>query len=218
MINVKNQNSTRKMVLNLPIKGKLLTFDEKTTLYAPNQSANGIFELVTGRVKVVVRQEGKEMIKKIAHPGDVIGLCALGERKTYCEEGISLCETTVNALKLSTIQQAIKEDASIAFKLNQLLLDEICAMDRRLRSMTFENAKQRVVQCILHLADKKGERVGYEHLIRHSLTHQEIASLTSTSRQTVTSVLNTLKDKGIIKFNRRRILINELSKLENYTF
>lgn len=218
MINVKNQNGTRKKALNLPIKGKLLTFDEKTTIYTPNQSANGIYELISGRVKVVVRQEGKEMIKKIAHPGDVIGLCALGERKTYCEEGVSLCETTVNVIKLASIQQAIKEDSNIAFKLNQLLLDEIHVMDRRLRSMTFENAKQRVVQCILNLADKKGERVGYEHLIRHSLTHQEIASLTSTSRQTVTSVLNTLKDQGIIKFNRRRILINELSKLENYSF
>ena len=218
MINVRNQNGTREKVPSIPIKGNLLTFEDKELVYEPNQSADGIYELITGRIKIVVRHEGKEMIKKIAHPGDVIGLCALGERETYCEEAISLCETTVNALKLSSIQQAIKDDTRIAFKLNQLLLDEIHLMDRRIRSMAFENAKQRVVQCILNLADKEGERVGYEHLIRHSLTHQEIASLTSTSRQTVTSVLNQLKGQGIIKFNRRRILINELSKLEAYSF
>jgi CRP-like cAMP-binding protein len=66
-----------------------------------------------------------------------------------------------------------------------------------------------------NLADKKGQRVGYEMLVRKFMTHQEIANLTATSRQTVTTVLNELRNKNILTFNRRRLLIRDMSNLES---
>ena len=63
------------------------------------------------------------------------------------------------------------------------------------------------------MALRRGERVGYETVVRKFLTHQEIANLTATSRQTVTTVLNDLRNKGLIKFDRRRLLIRDKDKL-----
>ena len=45
------------------------------------------------------------------------------------------------------------------------------------------------------------------------MTHQEIANLTATSRQTVTTILNELRNKNIITFNRRRLLIRDMDLL-----
>ena len=45
------------------------------------------------------------------------------------------------------------------------------------------------------------------------MTHQEIANLTATSRQTVTTVLNELRNKNILTFNRRRLLIRDMGEL-----
>jgi CRP-like cAMP-binding protein len=50
-------------------------------------------------------------------------------------------------------------------------------------------------------------------LVRKFLTHQEIANLTATSRQTVTTVLNELRNKNILTFNRRRLLIRDMDAL-----
>ena len=50
-------------------------------------------------------------------------------------------------------------------------------------------------------------------LVKHDLTHQDIANLTATSRQTVTTVLNDLKEKDLIYMERKRFLIRELDNL-----
>jgi CRP-like cAMP-binding protein len=66
---------------------------------------------------------------------------------------------------------------------------------------------------LVNLARTKGQRVGYEWLIRKPVTHQEIANLTATSRQTVTTTLNDLRFKKLLTFNRSRLLIRDLDKL-----
>lgn len=50
-------------------------------------------------------------------------------------------------------------------------------------------------------------------MIQTKLTHKDIASLTGTSRQTVTTILNELKEANVINFDRKRILIRDLNKL-----
>jgi CRP/FNR family cyclic AMP-dependent transcriptional regulator len=50
-------------------------------------------------------------------------------------------------------------------------------------------------------------------MMKNYLTHKDIAALTGTSRQTVTTILNELKEKNIINFDRRRILVRDMDKL-----
>lgn len=60
----------------------------------------------------------------------------------------------------------------------------------------------------------EGKKVGQETMIPTTLTHKDIASLTGTSRQTVTTILNELKEKNLINFDRKKILIRDLDKLQ----
>ena len=86
-------------------------------------------------------------------------------------------------------------------------------VERRLESLVFKDARSRVVEFIREMAEEKGQKVGFETMIKSHLTHKDIASLTGTSRQTVTTILNELKEKNIINFDRRRILIRDMAKL-----
>lgn len=67
---------------------------------------------------------------------------------------------------------------------------------------------------MLRIIEEKGKKVGYEIVVRQFMTHQEIANLTSTSRQTVTTVLNILKNQSIITFDRHRLLVRDYDKLK----
>ena len=83
-----------------------------------------------------------------------------------------------------------------------------------METLIFKDAKSRIVDFIKRIADERGVPVGKETLIKTSLTHQDIAKLTATSRQTVTTTLNELKENNLIYFDRRRILIRDMVALK----
>lgn len=87
-------------------------------------------------------------------------------------------------------------------------------LERKLESLVFKDARTRVIEFLRDTASWKGKKVGFETMIPTKLTHKDIASLTGTSRQTVTTILNELKDKNLITFDRRRILIRDLDQLK----
>lgn len=79
--------------------------------------------------------------------------------------------------------------------------------------MVLKDAKTRVIDFLKGLLTKQGRKVGFEMLIKHSFTQQDIANITGTSRQTVTSVLNELKKSKSIQFNRNTILVRDMARL-----
>jgi CRP-like cAMP-binding protein len=87
-------------------------------------------------------------------------------------------------------------------------------MERRLESLVFRDSRSRIIEFLVTLAKTKGQRVGYEWVVRQFITHQEIANLTATSRQTVTTTLNDLRYQKLLTFNRSRLLVRDLEKLE----
>ena len=70
-----------------------------------------------------------------------------------------------------------------------------------------------VVEFLKESAGERGRQVGYETLVKHGLTQQDIANLVGASRQTVTAILNELKKSNLIHFNRNTILIRDMDKL-----
>lgn len=97
----------------------------------------------------------------------------------------------------------------------KLMGSKALEMEHRLESLIFKDSRSRIVEFMVEMAEKKGQRVGYEWVIRSFLTHQEIANITATSRQTVTTVLNELRDANFLTFNRKRLLIRDLEKLKS---
>ena len=79
--------------------------------------------------------------------------------------------------------------------------------------MISKDVKTRLIDFLNDLAEEKGRPAGEEILIEHHLTQKDIGDLIGSSRQTVTTLLNELKDSNLINFNRRQILIRDLKKL-----
>jgi len=86
-------------------------------------------------------------------------------------------------------------------------------MERKIELLVFKDARTRIIEFLKDLAQERGQKVGFETMIKNHFTHKDIASLTGTSRQTVTTVLNELRESNVINFDRRRILIRDVAKL-----
>ena len=101
----------------------------------------------------------------------------------------------------------------LSVKILNLIGERLRRAENRLEALIFKDARTRIVDFLKDTASRRGRRVGYETLVKHSMTQQDIANLTGTSRQTVTSVLNELRKSNLIYFNRKSILIRDIANL-----
>lgn len=189
-------------------------FKKGDYLYLPDQSSDKIFFLSEGRVKIgTYGDNGKEITKAILNKGEVFGeLSMIGEEKrrdfAYAMEDGHVCVLTTDEMK-----GLMKDHSNLSLFFMKIMGSRVLDMENRLESLVFKDSRSRIVEYLVGLVKKSGQRVGYEWVVRKFITHQEIANLTATSRQTVTTVLNELRAADLLTFNRKRLLVRDLDKL-----
>jgi len=184
-------------------------------IYFQDQSSENIYMVSNGRVKIgTYAPDGKEIVKAILTTGEVFGELALaGESKRQdfaqaMDNNTRVCTMTIDQLK-----DLMKDNKELSFKILKIVGFRLRKMERKIESLVFKDARTRIVDFLRETAEEKGQKVGFEIMIKNHLTHKDIASLTGTSRQTVTTVMNELREKNLINFDRRRILIRDLDQL-----
>lgn len=183
-------------------------------VFLPEEYADRIFFLTEGRVKIGTYSEsGKEVTKAILTTGEVFGELALVGEEKRRDFAYAMEETTVCVVTIPEMKSLMREHNGLNLFLMKIMGSRMLEMEHRLESLVFKDSRTRVVEFLYNLGLKKGQRVGYETLVRKFMTHQEIANLTATSRQTVTTILNELRNKNILTFNRRRLLIRDMNAL-----
>lgn len=183
-------------------------------IYVPADEADRIFFISKGRVKIGTRnEEGKEVTKSVLGPGELFGeLCLVGENERL-DFAQTLEATEVCIMRRQDLMGLMRERTDLHLFFLQVIGSRVLEMERRLESLVFKDSRTRIIEFLLDLAERKGRQVGFEREVRRFLTHQEIANLTATSRQTVTTTLNELRNENLISFNRRRLLVRDMEAL-----
>ncbi len=196
-------------------KVDIKNYKKNQHIYCEGDLSDRIYFLAKGSVKLSsIDQDGREFIKAILHPMALFGETSIGSQKYRCENAtcleshISVASITVKDLKILMIQNRVLSNNII-----RMLSDKVLQSEYKYQHLIFKDARSRIIEFLKESAEKQGRQVGLEMLVKHTLTQQDIANITGTSRQTVTSVLNELKKDNLIHFDRRRILIRDLEKL-----
>lgn len=182
-------------------------------LFKVNHRADKVFYVKEGRIKLsVTGRDGKELIKRIYHEGELVGESAMmGERRLNTAQALEEC--VVQVIPVQVLFNAMQKNNGLGNHLMLMFGERMIQMEKRLESLVFKDAKTRIFDFLHQWAVKRGKKVGYEMLVSKSLPHRVIASLTETSRQTVTTALNDLRRENIVTFNRKRLLIRDMDQL-----
>ncbi len=194
---------------------QFLQFKKDQFIYFPEDVADNIYMISDGRVKIGhYLDDGKEVVKSILTKGEIFGELALAgeERRGDFAQAMD-DKTTVCPLGIHDLKSLMWEDKELSFKLLKLVGLRLMKLERKLELLVFKDARTRVIEFLKDAAAWKGKKVGFETMIPTKLTHKDIAALTGTSRQTVTTILNELKEKNLINFDRKKILIRDLERL-----
>lgn len=191
------------------------TMPKEKYIYFPEEPSKVVFLLKEGRVKIgSYSDDGKEIIKAILQPGEVFGELAItGEEKRRdfaqaMDNNVRIC-----AIGVTEMIRIMNSNPRLSLEVTKMIGERLSKVERRLESLVFKDARERIVDFIKTNAQERGRKVGDELLLKHNLTHQDIANLTATSRQTVTIVLNDLREQELIYFDRKSILVHDITAL-----
>lgn len=183
-------------------------------IYFPDQPATHIYMIVSGRVKLGhYLDDGKEVVTAILTTGEIFGELALAGEEKRRDFARAMDACIICPLSLDELKALMKDNHELSFKMLKFVGLRLMKLERKLELLVFKDARTRVIEFIKDTAAWKGKKVGFETLIPTKLTHQDIAALTGTSRQTVTTILNDLKERNLINFDRKRILVRDLEAL-----
>jgi len=191
-------------------------FKKDQFIYFPNEPAQYIYMIAEGRVRIGrYLDDGKEIVTAILGMGEIFGELALAgeEKRTDFAQAMD-DKTTVCPLSIDELKQLMYGNQELSFKMLKLVGLRLMKLERKLELLVFKDARTRIIEFIKDSATWKGKKVGYETLVPTKLTHKDIAALTGTSRQTVTTILNELKEKNLINFDRKKILVRDLANLK----
>jgi CRP/FNR family cyclic AMP-dependent transcriptional regulator len=189
-------------------------FTRHQVLYKPGQPSNKVFFLLKGVVKIAVHAEKKDIIKYVVRGGNLFGeSCLTGD--TQRRDFAYAMDDQVEALEFDaqTLLTLMRSNFAFAQSLLHFLGERLRYTEIQLENVVLKDSKSRILEYLHQMGIEQGRRIGFETLVKHNMTHQDIADLTGTSRQMVTAVLNQLKRSNVLYFNRKKILFRDLNAL-----
>jgi CRP/FNR family transcriptional regulator len=179
-------------------------------LFTPGDPARFVYFVLAGRVKIVRSlSSGAETIVGIRKPGDIVGefdwMPAHGRHETTASV---LDPGKVAILEATTFERLLLADVLLAGAFARGLARRLDALEIELTELAGKSVPGRLVDLL--------GRLGYEHGVREpdgtlrigiNLTHQDLADLIGTSRETLTRELNVLADVGLLRVAPRSIVL-----------
>jgi len=163
-----------------------------------------------------IDDSGAVITKDILKPGDFFGQFVLeknnldGEFAQAIKSDISLCSfTTENFIRL------LERNPRIGIRYTKLVGLKLKKFQNRFINIVQKDVRERL---LLFLRDLLMENMGKavvtndRAVVPNYLTHDEIAQLIGSSRQTVTTMLNQLKEEGIFEYARKEMVFREVGR------
>ena len=197
--------------------GTFVSYPGRTTIFEEGQRANGIFILCAGQVKLCASsREGRTMILKIAGPGEVLGLSAALRNEPYEVTAETLEYCSIKAVRRTEFLKFVEKYGEVSQHAAKTLANEYqdAFLDARRLALS-GSATGRLAQLLLDLA-RNASRGSSELSFAMVLTHDELANMAGTSRETVTRMLNQLERDGLIERDGALIKILKPTALQNF--
>jgi CRP-like cAMP-binding protein len=185
-------------------------------IQTPDSFREGLYMLKEGKLKLYkINPDGKQFIVSILGAGNVFGEIdsfSLGTSDTFIE---TMEATIICSIDKDQFERFLVDRPHLTVRIMKELSRMLKERDAMLAQLALSNVRDRMLHLLKTLSEKFGVPEGNFHKIDMPLSHQEIANMIGSSRETVTMVLNELSKEGLIKTGRMSIHVN-LTHLSEY--
>jgi CRP-like cAMP-binding protein len=190
--------------------------DKNDIIYNQSAPVNKVYLISKGKVKVVYYSaDGNEIIKAILIKGELFGEKALLGDQVRDEQAIAMTDDTrLCPLSIDKMYELMRNNGRFSLEISKIIGFRLKKMERRLERLLFKDAKTRLIEFIQDLIEEQQPDSSDNIIeIKHFYTHNDIANLIGTTRETVTKLFNQFKQAGILEYSRRSIIISRKDDL-----
>jgi len=191
------------------------TVEAGRVIYSPDDPGEVLFILKEGRVRLYrISPEGKSLTTAIIEPGAVFGEMALLGQGMHDSFAEALENCVICTLSRRDVQDVLLADPRVARRLLELIGRRLLQAERKLEDFAFKSVPERLATLLLQLAHiAPGQRPASATLAAR-YTHQQLAEMIGTYRETVTKTLNGFRQQGLLRMEQGRIQLIDPAGLQ----
>lgn len=186
-------------------------------VFIEGEPGEALFVLKQGLIKLTKRTEdGREHILQFVNPGEVFAEVVLFDQKgSYPATAEVQQPSVVGIIRNSDMVNLISSNSEIAISLLAIMAGRLRQAQDRSMNLALNDVRRRLAFILLDLASEHGIGTEQGIVLNLALTHQELASMVGTSRESANRILNDLKKVGALDTNRQQIIILDKQKLRD---
>jgi len=183
---------------------------KENVIFFEEDDGDSFFIINKGHVKVAkFSDEGKEFILSMLGPGDFFGDMSLLDGSPRSATVIALEDTQVTILRRTEFHAVLREHPAIAIQLLAELSNRIREANRKIGNLALLDVYGRLARTLIDFAKSEGKELSDGRITFRRPTHQAIANMIGTSRETITRTLGDLHRRGYLELSGKEIIINE---------
>ncbi len=200
---------------NMGIASADRVYQPGDAIYNEGEYGDALYVLISGVVKLFRPYSGtKEATLRLLKQWDIFGHLAFsGETKqrAYAE---AVTECKVTKVPKIFMERAIRREPRAALKMMTLLELRLVQYEELVRCLLPRETEVRLANLLPILARKFGEGDGPAVTIDLRLTHQDLAAMVASTRESVTKVLNDMRNRGVLETEAGRITLKDYAAME----
>ena len=185
-------------------------------IYFDSHLLNKLFFIKEGFIRIgYINEKGEEVVKEIIQKGEVFGQFTLlknnlnGEFAQAFKSDVSLC-----AFNIDDFERILLRKPQLAIHYSRQMGQKLRNTENRILNLLNKDVRTRLIGFFYQLAMQNGCKEDQGACsIENFLTHDDIARLIGSSRQTVTTIINELEAEGMLSFSRQQIDITDVKLL-----
>lgn len=187
-------------------------FTRGTLIYAPDQPANDLFLVASGRVGLYLRSsEGRSLTLHVVEAGQLFGLVSVADGGSYDSYAEATSAVQVYRIPAAEMTALVESEPALGLKLVEDLGRHRATVSQRLDEVAFKSVPARLASVLLDLAHRH-DNTQSGRVPRHS--HRQLAEMVNAYRETVTKVINQFRDARLLEIERHTIMLLNLRRLE----
>jgi CRP-like cAMP-binding protein len=189
--------------------------EKSRPIYFPEQPSGNIYFLKEGHVRLFrLHEDGREVILDILGPGEIFGELSLTDEGMGQDFASALDKAIICTVRKSDFEQMLLHNPEMNLRLTRWFGLRLRKFEEKINDLAFKDVAKRIIGFVARYAGDFGKMKSGIVTVKSLLSHQDIAYLTASSRQTVTTTLNDLRERGIISFDRKQLRVLDMEKLK----